>query len=107
MRDLNSESLTPIFKKYPDIIAVYLFGSYIEDQEHAGDIDLAVLTLNAPLSPVNLYMELYPDLAELLGPLEVDLLFLQKASLALAFEIISKGKVIYSSDDDLRRTTNI
>lgn len=31
---------------------------------------------------------------------EVDLLFLQKAS--LAFEIISKGKVIYSADNDLR-----
>jgi predicted nucleotidyltransferase len=35
--------LNEIFSSYPDIIAVYLFGSYAEKKEHARDVDLAVL----------------------------------------------------------------
>ncbi|MDO7786874.1 type VII toxin-antitoxin system MntA family adenylyltransferase antitoxin [Desulforamulus aquiferis] len=91
-----------ILSNYPDIIAVYLFGSYIEDKKRARDIDLAILTKDSAKSLVNIYMKLYPQLAELFSPLEVDLLFLKNASLALSLEIISKGKVIYCCNDDIR-----
>lgn len=36
-------SLAEIFASYPGIIAVYLFGSYLQKKENARDIDLAVL----------------------------------------------------------------
>ncbi|MEW6696556.1 MAG: type VII toxin-antitoxin system MntA family adenylyltransferase antitoxin [Bacillota bacterium] len=91
-----------IFNNYSEIVAVYLFGSYTENPEQARDIDLAVLTRDSSLNPVNLYMELYPALAGIFSPLEVDLLFLKNASLAMAFEIISQGKVLYSSDENAR-----
>lgn len=100
---MNKISLSQkIFENYPNILAVYLFGSYLENPANARDIDLAVLTKDNKSSPVNLYMELYPSLAEIFNPLDVDLLFLQNASLPLSFEIISQGKVIYSSNEDNR-----
>lgn len=91
-----------IFNNYSEIVAVYLFGSYTENPEQARDIDLAVLTRDSSLNPVNLYMELYPALAGIFNPLEVDLLFFKNTSLAMAFEIISQGKIIYSSDENAR-----
>lgn len=91
-----------IFEKYPEIVAVYLFGSFNENPEQARDIDLAVLSRDALINPVSLYMQLYPELLETFSPLEVDLLFLKNASLSMAFEIISQGKVLYSFDENLR-----
>lgn len=91
-----------VFKSYPEIVAVYLFGSYSEDIDLARDIDLAVLTTDVVNTPVNLYMELYPHLADVFTPLDVDLVFLKNTSLKLSFDIVSQGKVVYSSNDDLR-----
>lgn len=98
----NLSAARKIFNSYSEIVAVYLFGSYNENPEQARDIDLAVLTKDLSLNPVNLYMELYPSLAGIFSPLEVDLLFLKNVSLAMAFEIISQGKVVYSSDENAR-----
>jgi predicted nucleotidyltransferase len=94
--------LNEIFSSYPDIIAVYLFGSFAEKKEHARDVDLAVLLKKPVKSQVDIYMSLYPRLAQVLAPLEPDLLFLHSASLPVRFEAVSTGKVIYSSDDDRR-----
>jgi predicted nucleotidyltransferase len=94
--------LTDIFRIYPEIIAVYLFGSYLEDSEHARDVDLAVLLQQPVESQVDVYMSLYPRVAEALAPLEADLLFLRSASLPVRFEAVSGGKVVYSCDEDRR-----
>ena len=95
-------ALQKIFTSHPNITCVYLFGSYAEKQTCPGDVDIAVLLTKPPRSTVSLYMELYPDLAKLFSPIEVDLLFLNSAPLPLTFEIISTGKVIYCKDEDLR-----
>lgn len=95
-------TLKNIFSSYPEIIAVYLFGSCLENKEQARDVDLAVLSEIPIKKQVNLYLELYPRLAEVLTPLEVDLLFLKSASLTMQFEVISQGMVIHCSDDDRR-----
>ncbi|MDF9406811.1 nucleotidyltransferase domain-containing protein [Pelotomaculum isophthalicicum JI] len=103
MLDVKTISvLQKILNKYPDVIAVYLFGSYIERREQARDVDLAILLAHSKISQVNLYLELYPRLAEVFAPLDVDLLFLNSASLPLRFEVISTGRVIYCINDDLR-----
>lgn len=71
----NLATLKQLFKRYPEIVAVYLFGSYSENIDLARDVDIAVLTSEA-VNPVNLYMEIYPQLAEVFNPLDVDLVFL-------------------------------
>jgi predicted nucleotidyltransferase len=95
-------TLKTIFSSYPEIIAVYLFGSFLDRKETARDIDLAVLLEQPVKNQVDIYMNLYPSLAEVFNPLEPDLLFLHSASLSVRFEAISTGEVIYSSDDERR-----
>ncbi len=95
-------ALVEIFTAYPEIIAVYLFGSYLERKENARDIDLAVLLEQPVKSQLDIYLSLYPPLAQALAPLEPDLLFLRSSSLSVRFEVVSTGEVIYYSDDDRR-----
>ncbi len=51
---------------------------------------------------VNLYMDLYPRLGEIFANQEVDLLFLNSASLPVCFETIKTGRVVYCVDDEFR-----
>ncbi|NPV73557.1 MAG: nucleotidyltransferase domain-containing protein [Pelotomaculum sp.] len=103
MLDKDTKSaLAGIFASYPEIIAVYLFGSCLESKESARDVDLALLLEQPVKSQVDIYMSLYPRLAQMLAPLEPDLLFLHSSSLPVRFEAVSTGEVIYSSDDDRR-----
>lgn len=95
-------ALVEVFTSYPELIAVYLFGSYLESKENARDIKLAVLLEQPVESQDEIYMRIYPILAYILAPLELELLFLHSLSLPLQFEIISTGEVIYSSDDNRR-----
>ncbi|MEW5952192.1 MAG: nucleotidyltransferase domain-containing protein [Bacillota bacterium] len=95
-------ALREIFGAYKDVLVVYLFGSYLDDQQNARDVDLAILLKQPANRQVDIYMSLYPRLAEALAPLEPDLLFLHSASLPVRFEAVSRGDVIYSVDDDLR-----
>lgn len=101
MEKIASSVLDDIFGLFPEIIAVYLFGSYLEEPERAQDVDLAVL-LEPREGIVDLYTRLYPKLEKIFAPLEVDLLFLNLAPVPMAFEVISKGKVIYCIDDERR-----
>ncbi len=94
--------LQRLFGAFPEIVAVYLFGSYPERKERAGDVDLAVLLKIPHRSMVDLYLDLYPGLVEIFAPLEVDLLFLNSASLPLCFEVVSTGGVVYCGDEDRR-----
>ncbi|KFD42449.1 hypothetical protein DK28_0205370 [Peptococcaceae bacterium SCADC1_2_3] len=94
--------LQKIFSQFQEIIAVYLFGSYLEKKEQARDVDLAILLKKPVKSVVPFYMKLYPLLAEVFAPLEVDLLFLNSISLPICFEVISTGATLYCSDEDAR-----
>jgi predicted nucleotidyltransferase len=53
---LRSE-LTNIFFACPEIIAVYLFGSYLGNRELARDIDLAILLKHPSNCEVEIYMD--------------------------------------------------
>ena len=96
------ETFSEIFESYPEIIAVYLFGSYLSDKKNSRDVDLAVLLKQPAKSQVDIYMSLYPRLAQVLAPLEPDVLFLNSASLPVRFEAVSTGRVIFSRDDEYR-----
>ncbi len=102
-KQFNQEKLIEILKQEPDIIAVYLFGSYLDEKiAQPGDIDLALLFNKPPKSNVQRFIELYPKLSEVFAPFEVDLLFLHSVKLPMRFEVISTSRVIYCTDDDLR-----
>lgn len=99
--NINGE-LKEIFSSYSEIIAVYLFGSYLGVKENARDIDLAVLLRQPVKSQVDIYLSLYPRIAKIIFPLEPDLLFLHSATLPVRFGAVSSGEVIYSCDEELR-----
>ncbi|MGI9861723.1 nucleotidyltransferase domain-containing protein [Moorella naiadis] len=98
----NLPALGRVFQQYPEIVAVYLFGSYLSRSDQARDVDLAVLLREPAGSITTIYMSLYPQLGEIFSPLEVDLLFLNSATISMAFEVISTGRVIYCQDTERR-----
>lgn len=65
----TKSALIEIFTSYPEIIAVYLFGSYLERKENAQDVDLAFLLEQPVKSQVDIYMILYSQLTQVLAPL--------------------------------------
>lgn len=98
------KKLTPILKGF-GVTLCYLFGSRAgQDHYRESDIDLGVAFANYSPAVHNLEkeIELQSALSEALAPMEVDLLFLQKAPIYLKFEVISTGKVIYCADEEFR-----
>ncbi len=85
-----------VFRRYPEIEAVYLFGSAAEGRAHAGsDLDLAVVTTDAALREKKL--DLLTELAKA-GVCDVDLVFLDGRDLVLAYEAVRPNRLIYARD---------
>jgi predicted nucleotidyltransferase len=73
MENLDTESLHDVFKKYPTIRAVYLFGSIASGNLHSeSDLDLAVISDDPFLEAKKL--DILTDLARV-GFCNVDLVF--------------------------------
>lgn len=80
---------------FPQLLAVYAFGSQIQDTaQQDSDLDLAVLTAGYA-DPVCLW-ELSGELAELLH-IEVDLLDLRAASTVMQYQIITTGHLVWGN----------
>lgn len=93
--DLNL--LPEIFRKFPDIQAVYLFGSVASGKTHAeSDLDLAIVPRRAQLREQRL--DILADLARA-GFDNVDLVFLDTTDIVLKYEAIRQNRVIYQADD--------
>ncbi len=93
--DLNK--LIPIFKRYPDIRAAYLFGSQARQQTHQeSDLDIALIPANDKLRMRKL--DILTDLAHQ-GFDHVDLVILDSDDIVLKFEAIRHNQVIYASPD--------
>ncbi|WP_027718885.1 type VII toxin-antitoxin system MntA family adenylyltransferase antitoxin [Desulfovirgula thermocuniculi] len=102
--ELLRKKLQPILESF-GVTCCYLFGSRAgQDYYRESDIDLAVAFANYSPAVHNLEkeIELQGALSEALAPLEVDLLFLQKAPIYLRFDVIRTGKVIYCTDEEFR-----
>jgi predicted nucleotidyltransferase len=93
--ELNA--LDPVFQKYPEIQAVYVFGSVATGKIKAGsDLDLGIVPKTPSLHERKL--DILTDLARL-GFCEVDLVFLDVEDIVLRFEIVKHNKVIYQTSD--------
>ncbi len=91
------ESLADVFRGYPDVEAVYLFGSQAEGSTHAeSDLDLAVVPATRACREQRL--DMLADLARA-GFDQVDLVFLDGDDLVLAYEAVRPNRVVYQTEE--------
>jgi len=90
------ESLAEIFRRYPDVQAVYLFGSRASGHTRPGsDIDLAIVPADG--APEQQRLSILADLTQA-GFDDVDLVFLDGKDLVLAYEAVRPNRLIYQRE---------
>lgn len=97
---MNKQIIRTILTHYPQVQAVYLFGSYgTEVERPSSDVDIALLLPPKEAKVVGslLLSDLHLVLAELLGK-EVDLVNLRQVSTVFQKEIVMTGERIYCAD---------
>ena len=89
--------LPEIFERYPDIQAVYLFGSAAEERMHSeSDLDLAIVPRSGTAREKKL--DILTDLARY-GFCNVDLSFLDTDDVVLKYEAVRQNRVVYRAED--------
>ena len=96
---LLTEVGTALHARFPEIIALYLFGSRAEGNARPdSDIDLAVLTAPAVLCTPQRFFAYYAPLSTLLHTDTIDLVWLNQAHLALQWKIVRTGTLLFCSN---------
>ncbi|MCZ6677411.1 MAG: nucleotidyltransferase domain-containing protein [Candidatus Poribacteria bacterium] len=91
------EVLIQVFRKYPEIQAVYLFGSVASKKTHVeSDLDLGIVPQSESFHQRRL--EILADLARY-GFCNVDLVFLDTDDIVLKYEVVRQNRVIYQTED--------
>ncbi len=100
MNHQNVRSLQTVFARYPQIWAVYLFGSRAEGRaRQESDVDLGIIL--RPGSPRPNKLDVLADLVKA-GFENVDVVFLDPSAIrdiVLWFEVVRHNKVVYASED--------
>lgn len=90
--------------QYLDVSLVYLFGSCAEKKVHPfSDIDIGIVFSNKKKLKKDMgkiYNELYFLFGNIFRKKNIDIIFLQKASLELRFDVIRHGRIIYRASED-------
>ena len=100
------ERIRQIFQDRPEIVAVYLFGSFDTPWEREdSDVDLALLIRPEVWASQsqNLRKE-YDRLAPSISPRPVQLVVLNSAPLVLRWEVFRKGRLLWCRDERYRKT---
>lgn len=99
--------LTEKLSAFPEVTAVYLFGSFARGNPRRGsDIDIAVYTRGSysPRRRARARTEYIGAAAKTLGTDRVDVVVLNQAPVVLRHEVFRDGKLLYVRDrDDLSR----
>lgn len=83
--------------KKGSVLAVYVFGSYVNNKQHKNsDLDLALLLKD------NIDEDYFSDLQTLFKETAIDLKILNKESLFFQFQVIKTGRKIFCSDEKAR-----
>ena len=94
-KNLDIKLLEKVFKNYPEIEAVYLFGSAGTGKLHSeSDIDLAIYPDNPGLREKKL--SILTELAQL-GFCDVDLVFMDPNDIVLQYEAVRQNIVVYQT----------
>lgn len=100
---LSDDNVTEIIQTLKHALSpslVYLFGSQAYgNPRHDSDLDIAYLS-EMRISPYDRFL-LAQKLANIVDK-EVDLVDLGEASTVFQMQVVSRGKVLYSSDEGLR-----
>ncbi len=92
----NLNALADVFRRYPDVQAVYLFGSAAEGRLRTdSDIDIAVVPPTGSCRERRL--EILADLTRA-GFDRVDLVFLNTDDLVLRYEAVRHNRVLYQTE---------
>jgi predicted nucleotidyltransferase len=91
------DNLSTIFQRYPEVQAVYLFGSYAQGTaSERSDLDIGIV---GPLEALGKRkLEILGDLAQA-GYDRVDVVMLDAADAVLRFEVVSRNCLLYARDD--------
>lgn len=105
-KNLNLAEVANIITKFKEIDSAYLFGSFLKKDE-SNDIDLALLLSEELVmdsyKSLKLSLRIASELERKIKPrFEFDVKILNTASIELQFEIIKKGKAIFSRDESRR-----
>ncbi|MBO8183774.1 MAG: nucleotidyltransferase domain-containing protein [Archaeoglobus sp.] len=88
----NIVKIIESIKNHPDVIAIYLFGSYAKgEQTPMSDVDIAVILGN--LNPEN-----EAEVGSLISP-EIDVVLFHRLPLHIKFEIFRYGKELFVRDE--------
>jgi len=93
------------FKDKNEIIAVYLYGSFVTDKySKDSDIDIALLTTQYKnkTESYKARIRYQTELSKLLRK-DVDIVLLQEANEILAYQILKKGEMILERNRDIHR----
>ena len=92
-----SQQLHSVFAKFPEILAVYLYGSHVEGRARAdSDIDLGVVSSEAASSELRIkLLSLIVDL----GIDRVDLVFLNESSALIRHAATMHNSIVYSREE--------
>lgn len=97
LTDSELRKLEDVFRRYPGIRAVYLFGSAAEGRFRPdSDLDMAIVPRSPSLREKRL--DILTDLAQA-GFCEVDLVFLDVRDVVLRHEAVRLNCVIYQTED--------
>jgi uncharacterized protein len=105
IRDELTPKIAGFAQTREEILAVYLFGSYLQ-KPHPHDIDIAVL-LDRPVTDERRFPFGYPaaiatELISLLHTDAVDVVVLNSASPLLMMQVLKTGVLLYSRDERAR-----
>lgn len=100
--DIHSKinSLTGIFINDHNIVFAYLFGGLLKDKPNPlSDVDVAVYVKNIKKLD---YLELFGNIANVIGTDEIDLVILNTAQVSLTGRILQNRKVLVDKEPFLR-----
>lgn len=93
-------SLVDIFINDSNIVFAYLFGGLLKDKPNPlSDVDVAVYVKNIKKLD---YLELFGNIANVLGTDEIDLVILNTAQLSLTGRVLQSRKVLVDKNPFLR-----
>lgn len=87
------EKIIDRIKEFPEVMAIYLFGSYAKNEvKPISDIDLAVIVDNPS-------KKIEADIASLASK-NLDIVLFHRLPLHIKYEVLKYGKELYVKDDD-------
>ena len=95
----NKDKLIEFLKSKRNILAVYLFGSFVDNTYNENsDIDLAVLYDGK--SDLGEHVSDSVDIEKIFDNTKIDYIDLEEVSLFFRFNILKNGKIIYIKDEE-------